>query len=170
MWRLKEMVVIKRGKIESARRGRSRPSADRRGEGAITASAGYHAFDFGSVSVWLADARQFPGSVVEPERDMRRLPAGNPDQVIITVAVNVFRINATRLLSFGGKMQARRPAGTERESNVFLEPLGDQFRLIWQSVAVKVRDGLRRKREKRQRRRAVQGRRFLPGIPRKSQP
>src|SRR5215468_5990464 len=130
MPRLRKMIVRQRQKVESAGRGRSQLSADRRGEGTIPASAGYQTFDFSRVSGCINDASQPPDSVVEPDRDMRRLPFGDPDQVIVTVAVNVFRINATRLLSFGGKMQARRPVGTERELNVFLETVGDQFRPV----------------------------------------
>jgi len=54
-------------------------------------------------------------------------------------------------------MQARRPVGTERELNVFLETFGDQFGPVGQAVAIKVRDGLRGKRERPWQRGVVQG-------------
>src|SRR5262245_48993906 len=165
MRQLREMVVMQGRKVESARRGRSQPPTGRRGERTITAFAVYQTFNFSSVSGRVADASQLPDSVVEPERGMRRLPVGNPDQVIVAVTVNVFRINAPRLQRFEGKMQARRPAGTECELNAFLETVGDQFSAVGESVAVKVRDGLRGKRERDRQWGAVQGGRFLPGTP-----
>ena len=74
---------------------------------------------------------------------MFQLLVRDPNQIVVTVTVNVFRTKTPPLLCFSGKDQTRYPRGTEREVNVFTEAAGGQFGPIRQPVAVEVRDGLR---------------------------
>src|SRR5262245_40826933 len=101
-------LIIRQGEnVESACLGRAQLSTGRRGKVSIPTSAVYQTFNFDSVIGCRANRLQLSDPVVEPESGLRSLWVGDPDQVIVTVTVDVLGKNAPRLRSSRGKMQSR---------------------------------------------------------------
>ena len=100
--------------------------------------------DLSGVSDVIIDPSELSDSIIDPESGMRQLLVRDPNQIIITVMVNIFRQKTPRLLSFSGKIQTRHSGRAEREMNVLKEAVRDQLRPIRQMVPViiRVRDGL----------------------------
>jgi hypothetical protein len=94
-----------------------------------------------SPSLWFrrTEALESPGTIVEPDEHLVRMPEPSPEQVGITIVIDVLREEWTGFVGCGAKRQSRELiCAAQMQLDTLLQACHTECRLVSDSVAIEI--------------------------------